>query len=157
MKSNTPLQNLLIMLLVAIFCSIVILTLILGFTGNLSRKKDVGVTSPSSPVVTAVDGLSVYTGLERLRLSSGDQSPVPIVLSAFFYYPTSDTAYYEELCTKNSRLKAVISGYFSSHSADELRKSGESTVKMQLLRLLNAELVLGSIDALYFSEYLFFE
>jgi flagellar basal body-associated protein FliL len=65
--------------------------------------------------------------------------------------------YYEELCTKTRSLKSIIVSYFSGQTKAQLQKKGESTVKAQLRNLLNKELVLGKIDALYFGEYLFFE
>ena len=47
--------------------------------------------------------------------------------------------------------------YFDSHTAEELKTLGEERVKDELTALINAELVLDKITALYFSDYVFLE
>ncbi len=161
MVETTPFQKVLIYILIAIVVSIIALTVILAATGSLAKLGGKSGQNGYASVTGEVSGedgydFSVFDGIGTLRLSSCDDEPVPIVLSVYFYYPTNDSLYYEELCTKTRSLKAVISGYFAGQTVAQLQKRGESTVKAQLRNLLNKELVLGKIDELYFGEYLFF-
>lgn len=161
MVETTPFQKVLIYILIAIVVSIIALTVILAATGSLAKLGGKSGQNGYASVTGEVSGeddydFAVFDGIGTLRLSSCDDEPVPIVLSVYFYYPTNDSLYYEELCTKTRSLKAVISGYFAGQTVAQLQKRGESTVKAQLRNLLNKELVLGKIDELYFGEYLFF-
>ena len=158
MAENTVFQKILLYILIALVVSIVVLSAVLLVSGAL--KKPSGAPAQPAPVNVAQPDdydFSVFDGIGTLRLSTCDEEPVPIVLSIYFYYPSSDSSYYEELCTKTRTLKAAVAGYFSAQTMEQLRKKGESTVKTQLKSLLNKELVLGKIDELYFGEYLFFD
>ena len=169
MSVTTPFQKFLIYILIAIVVSIIALSVILAASGALRKSDNASGRNGSSPVsgsssvvssgATGTDDydFSVFDGIGTLRLSTCDEVPVPIVLSVYFYYPTEDSLYYEELCTKTRSLKAIIASYFAGQTMAQLQKRGESTVKAQLKNLLNKELVLGKIDALYFGEYLFFD
>jgi len=165
MASTTPFQKILIYILIAIVVSIVALSVILAASGALKKPgnafgqrgsaSSVGGNSGASSGADNYD-FAVFDGIGTLRLSTCDEEPVPIVLSVYFYYPTDDSLYYEELSTKTRSLKAIITSYFAGQTKEQLQKRGESTIKAQLKNLLNKELVLGKIDALYFGEYLFF-
>ena len=165
MSATTPFQKILIYILIALFVSIVALSVILAATGSLSRLKEkaeprnvssaFGDSSDTDNYAAKYD-FSVFDGIGTMRLSTCDEEPVPIVLSVYFYYPTEDSLYYEELCTKTRSLKAIIASYFAGQTMAQLQKRGESTVKAQIRNLLNKELVLGKIEELFFGEYLFF-
>jgi flagellar basal body-associated protein fliL len=43
------------------------------------------------------------------------------------------------------------------HTKTQLLGAGEQKLKADLLELINKELVLGNIDTLYFSDYIFLE
>jgi len=165
MSATTPFQKILIYILIALFVSIVALSIILAATGSLSRLKEKAEPRNVSSAFGDSSGtdnngakydFSVFDGIGTMRLSTCDEEPVPIVLSVYFYYPTEDSLYYEELCTKTRSLKAIVASYFAGQTMAQLQKRGESTVKAQIRNLLNKELVLGKIDELFFGEYLFF-
>ncbi|MCR4715458.1 MAG: hypothetical protein K5751_13900 [Treponemataceae bacterium] len=170
MASTTPFQKFLIYILISIVVSIIALSVILAASGALRKPGNVsgrngsalsagensGVASGAASGADNYD-FAVFDGIGTLRLSTCDEEPVPIVLSVYFYYPTDDSLYYEELSTKTRSLKAIVTNYFAGQTKEQLQKRGESTVKAQLKNLLNKELVLGKIDALYFGEYLFFD
>ena len=98
---------------------------------------------------------TVYSDIGRLRAITADVPPVSLVITPFFTFPTADNAFFEELVQKKRRLRSVFLDYFALHSKDELIKMGEAAVKQELIEKLNAELMLGKIDVLYFNEYIF--
>jgi flagellar basal body-associated protein FliL len=157
MAKSTTFQKILIYILIALAVSIVSLTIILAVSGSIDKARTNGMPVPTEDPQLGIDDYAVFDGIGTLRLSTCDEEPVPIVLSVYFYYPTDDSLYYEELSTKTRSLKAIVTNYFAGQTKEQLQKRGESTVKAQLKNLLNKELVLGKIDALYFGEYLFFD
>ncbi|MCR4939474.1 MAG: flagellar basal body-associated FliL family protein [Treponemataceae bacterium] len=158
MAETTVFQKILIYILISLVIAIGLLSALLFLTGSLN-KTDAASVQTAYIEEAAQEGydFAVFDGIGSLRLSTCDEDPVPVVLSIYFYYSADDSLYYEELCTKTRALKAVITSYFSSQTVAQLRKKGESTVKTQLKSMLNKELVLGKIDELYFSEYIFFD
>ena len=54
-------------------------------------------------------------------------------------------------------LKNLMIKYFDSHTINELKALGEERVKQELTALINSELVMDKITAIYFSEYIFLE
>ncbi|MBO7135098.1 MAG: hypothetical protein J6V73_00570, partial [Spirochaetaceae bacterium] len=98
---------------------------------------------------------TVYNDIGRLRAITADVPPVSLVVKPFFTFPAEDNAFFEELVQKKRRLRSVFLDYFALHSKDELIKMGEAAVKQELIEKLNAELMLGKIDVLYFDEYIF--
>ncbi len=121
--------------------------------GSNLRRKD-----PSAEELAKLNeyhsASSVYSQLGRLRAATADTPPVSLIISPYFPYPSEDAAFFEELSLKNRKLKLVILDYFSALTAKDLKKKGELKVKEELLQLLNKELVMGSVSALYFDEYI---
>jgi len=102
------------------------------------------------PVAT---GEAVFDGLGRIRVSTADDPPAIAVIDMAFPYPASDRQFREELQQKRTELRAVASSFFSSRKAGELRPADEPAIKAALRDTLNGMLTLGSIEALYFSEF----
>ncbi|NLK45704.1 MAG: hypothetical protein GX297_03515 [Treponema sp.] len=98
---------------------------------------------------------TVYSDIGRLRAITSDIPPVSLVVTPFFTFPSTDEAFFEELVQKKRRLRSIILDYFTLHSKNELLTMGDTKVKQELIEKLNAELMLGKIDVLYFSEYIF--
>lgn len=100
---------------------------------------------------------NIFTGIGRLRAVSADRPPVTIVVSIAFPYLPEDRAFAEELATKIPEFRNTALEYFSTHSAVELRQSGEAIIKTDLLRRYNNLLHLGSISVLYFNDFMFID
>lgn len=113
---------------------------------NMSREKNAKVAA--------------YTQLGEIRAvcksEDGDQKGTLVLVRPWFSYPDGDTVLFEELSDKSRKLKVIFSDYFASHTETELRVLGETKVKEELCRLINAELVLGKISSVYFDAYIFF-
>ncbi|MDR2537813.1 MAG: flagellar basal body-associated FliL family protein [Treponema sp.] len=100
---------------------------------------------------------NIFTGIGRLRAVSVDKPPITIVVSIAFPYLPEDRAFAEELATKVPEFRNTALEYFSTHSAVELRQSGEAAIKTELLRRYNNLLHLGSISVLYFNDFMFID
>jgi len=98
------------------------------------------------------DDIRVFSGLGRLRIPLSNSSTM--ILSIMFPYNAADIAFTEELAGKINEFRDIASGYFSSLPADRLAIIDEETMKIEILRLYNANLRLGRIEALYFSDML---
>lgn len=104
-----------------------------------------------------------FVGLPRIRATTKpseqdeEDRGTPLVLTLWFPYPKDDTAFYEELSRKSGTMTTLIVSYFAEHTERELRSRGEEKVKKDLLEILNTQLVLGKINSLYFTEYVYFK
>lgn len=114
-----------------------------------------GENPPVQDLVT--DGTAVFTEIGTLRAPTKDIRPVTVVLSVYFPYPAQDLALEEELVSKSRAVRRVILEWFSSRSLEEIRRLSEKEVKASLLENINALLVLGHIETLYFGDYLVLE
>lgn len=111
---------------------------------------------------TAADRFSetheiLFEELGRLRAITADDPPVTVIITPYFPYPEGDTAFQEELLQKTRQLRAIIMDYFAGVTMEELLARGEQAVKAELIHSMNSELVLGSVDRLFFSDYIFLE
>jgi flagellar basal body-associated protein FliL len=75
-----------------------------------------------------------------------------MILSIAFPYNAADIAFTEELAAKIGEFRDMAIGYFSSLPADRLFTVDEEITKIEILKLYNASLRLGRIEALYFSD-----
>jgi hypothetical protein len=107
---------------------------------------------------------AVFTGIGRLRiaaagaLSGADSAPRAVtVLSVVFPYPPGDRAFTEELAGKVPLFRRIVRDYFGALSRDDLISLDEQKAKDELLRRFNAELQLGKIELLLFSELMILE
>lgn len=102
-----------------------------------------------------------YTSLGQVRASTMPDPETAttalVLVEPWFSYTSDDPAFQEELDTKRQKIHSIFLQFFSNHSYQQLRAMGEELVKSQLQESINKELVLGSISAVYFESYLFFE
>jgi len=96
------------------------------------------------------DDTRVFSGLGRQRIPLANSSI--LILSITFPYAAGDIAFTEEIAVKINDLRIIISDYFSSLPAENLAQINEEAAKQEILRRFNANLRLGRITALYFSE-----
>lgn len=105
--------------------------------------------------------LATFTGIKQIRAltkaNPQDENDIgtPVVITPWFTYPKDDTAFHEELARKSGTMSSIIVGYFADRTEAELLDSGERGVKNDLLDLINTQLVLGKINEIYFTDYLF--
>ena len=100
---------------------------------------------------------SVSSDFGRLRTSTADNPQIPVVVLPFISYKTENTFLYEELCQKQRKIRTIILQFFTKKTQKELFSIGEEVIKSEILKLINEELTMGKIEALYFEEYIFLE
>ncbi len=157
---GSVLQKILVLLLLVLLVVIAVVTLWVFLTQPGKAGAGLRKTDPSPETIVTEgkeSGTAVFSELGRLRAVTADVPPATVVVTPFFPYPGNDTAFYEELMQKTRRMRVVIQEYFAGATRSELTERGESEVKKDILLLLNAELMLGSVNDLYFSEYMFLE
>lgn len=81
----------------------------------------------------------------------------PMVLDPWLAYPEGDTVFYEELARKQGVLKGIFQNYFTSHTKNDLLSATETVINKELLEQINAQLSLGKVLDIYFTDYLFLE
>ncbi len=105
--------------------------------------------------------LAAYTGIGTLRASAGSSGenslPVAVVITPWFSYYEHDSAFYEELSRKRLLISGIITTYISEHTKTQLLQIGEEKIKAELLQLINAQLSLGKIENVFFTDYIFLE
>jgi len=150
-----------ILLLFSIFaCALVLFGTAVAFiSGNAHPGGNLRRADPNPQVLQkkVVNDATVFSDIGTMRCSTADNPPVPLVITPYFRYAGSDSAFYEELVQKTRKIRLLISSYMLKHTKTQLLGAGEQKLKADLLELINKELVLGNIDTLYFSDYIFLE
>lgn len=131
------------------------------------QNENAPTTKPSKTIpkpsqnIPSSSSLATFTGIKQIRAltkaNPQDENDIgtPVVITPWFTYPKDDTAFHEELARKSGTMSSIIVGYFADRTEAELLDSGERGVKNDLLDLINTQLVLGKINEIYFTDYLF--
>ena len=80
-----------------------------------------------------------------------------LVVNPWVSYAEGDTVFYEEIARKRGVIKGICTTYFSERSKEYLLSITETKVEQELMDLINAQLSLGKIQDLYFTDYIFLE
>jgi len=132
----------------AVLCVVIVAgTAFALLTGTPSRK----AARLAVPPALAASG--VYDGIGRIRAATVDDPPAVVVVHVAFPYDASDRAFREELAAKRDALRRAAVAFFSAQAAKALQPSREAVVKAALRDELNAMLVLGAIEELFFAEF----
>ena len=160
------LNKILIIIIIALFVVILSVTTVGLATKNAKPGKNLRTADPE-PTVKELeslnkrsgDKLAAYTGIGRIRTvtapSEDKETVTPIVITPWFSYEEGNTELYEELSRKRILITGIISSYFSSRTEKELLSTAEEKIKAELLEQINAQLSLGKINAIYFSDYIY--
>ena len=159
-KKINSINKILSIILLALFAVLLFMTISAFISVKTKSKNNLQNSKPSFEVSESKDDtLKVFAGLGRIRCSlkpEGDTDVrCPVVISPWFNYDKNDIQFYEELSKKAPLFKSLISSYFANGTKTHFQKIGEEQVKKEILSILNEHLVLGKIDELFFSEYIF--
>ena len=152
-KSKEVLPRILSFIALFIFIAIIFLTAAFFATNKASLGAGLRKADPK-PSTQKESKYASYTELGQMRLQTADENTV-LILEPWFPYNPSDKEFYEEINKKSRAIKIAITSYFRTKTKRELLESGENKVKKELLTEINNLLVMGSFNAIYFSEYLF--
>ena len=165
-KNITKLERTLFIILISLVIVLAVGTIIGISRNNGSLTQEYRKSDPTPNQVVNLsagkeNSVDAYTDLGQIRartkLESEDSSPALVVVSPWFSYPSGEKALYEELSQKQRMITALIGGYFSGFTMDELKAHGETNVKEDLLDSINSQLVMGKIRAVYFNDYVFID
>ena len=96
----------------------------------------------------------IFTGIGRLRLNTAEPQSAMVILTITFPYSPGDRAFAEELAARIRDFRTITSNYFLSINTADLLIKNEEEVKFELLEEFNSILRLGSIQILYFNDFL---
>jgi flagellar basal body-associated protein FliL len=123
---------------------------IMGGKGSAGSGPEGGAGSPGGAI-------AVFTGIGRLRIPVRGSPRITVVLSVVFPYPAEDRSFTEELAGKVPLFRRIVQDYFGSLAPEDLVPLNEDKTKAELLRRFNGELRLGSIDVLFFNDFMILE
>ena len=159
-KKINSINKILSIILSALFAVLLFMTITAFISVKIKSKKNLQNSKSSFEVSESKDDtLKVFAGLGRIRCSLKPEGETnircPVVISPWFNYDKNDIQFYEELSKKAPLFKSLISSYFANGTKTHFQEIGEEQVKKEILSILNEHLVLGKIDELFFSEYIF--
>ena len=140
-----------------------VLVILAGTAAVLASGKVQQKNSRTSLIAPEFPDKNTTSNIEfgRLRTITKSEQPdakgSPLIITPWISYSSTDRAFFEELAQKNLKIKATVTSYFSAKSKTELLSTEEKTIKSELLDEINAQLVLGKITGIFFSEYIFLD
>ena len=99
----------------------------------------------------------VFSGIGTVRaeiLAGVEGGSKTLVVAPVFYYDEKDRAFSEELNSYTHAFREATSSYINSIDEDSPELFDEMLLKNALLERYNANLKLGRINELYFTEYI---
>ncbi|MCR5764034.1 MAG: hypothetical protein K6G00_11705 [Treponema sp.] len=129
--------------------------------GHQYRKADPTPKQVINSSLKTSSKVSAFNELGQIRTITkspdNEHTGVLVIVNPWFSYNANDTILLEELSQKSQQEKAIIINYFGQNTKADLLAKGEDTVKEEIKNLLNEQMILGKIQQVYFSEYIFFE
>ena len=153
-------------ILLAIIAGLLLIILIGTIVGLAGKKKQ-------TPQVLIAQGKAVslmapadttdvaYYELGTIRVSTAKADSAEggsiMVISPWLAYPAGDTVLFEELSRKSGSIRGIFQAYFSARTKNQLLTETEEKIVRVILDEINADLVLGKISDIYFTDYIFLE
>ena len=163
MKDNHDLLNKILLGIIAGLLLVILIGTIVGLVGKkkntpealISQGKAVSLIAPSD-----TDEVT-YFELGTIRISTAQADSAEggtiMILSPWLAYPAGDTVLYEELSRKSGSIKGIFQAYFSARTKNQLLTETEERIVQIIMEEINADLALGKVSDIYFTDYLFLE
>ena len=163
MKDNHDLLNKILLGIIAGLLLVILIGTIVGLVGKkkntpealISQGKAVSLMAPSD-----TDEVT-YFELGTIRISTAQADSAEggtiMILSPWLAYPAGDTVLYEELSRKSGSIKGIFQAYFSARTKNQLLTETEERIVQIIIEEINADLALGKVSDIYFTDYLFLE
>lgn len=164
--NKTDSRNLLNKILLAIIIFLVVVIVMGSIFGLLNRKNhtpEILISQGKAESLMAPSDTTevTYYELGTLRISTAsensDESGSLMILSPWLAYPAGDTVLFEELSRKSGSIRGIFQAYFSARTKNQLLTETEDHIETVIKDEINAELALGKISDIYFTDYLFLE
>ena len=163
MKDNHDLLNKILLGIIAGLFLVILIGTIVGLVGKkkntpealISQGKAVSLMAPSD-----TDEVT-YFELGTIRISTAQADSAEggtiMILSPWLAYPAGDTVLYEELSRKSGSINGIFQAYFSARTKNQLLTETEERIVQIIMEEINADLALGKVSDIYFTDYLFLE
>lgn len=127
----------------------------------ISQGKAVSLMAPKNDNQFSyfnLGSLRVLTKPENDSLQETEQNMGTVLLvTPWLSYPSDDTIFFEEISRKKTVIAGIIQDYFSDYSKLELLTQTEVKIEENLLLEINNHLSLGTINQIYFTDFIFLE
>ena len=126
----------------------------------ISQGKAISLMAPKNNNQNSyfnLGSLRVLTKPENDSLQETQNMETDLPVTTSTYKPSEDTIYFEENSRKKTVIAVIIQDYFSNHSKQELLSQTEVTIEENLLLEINNHLSLGTINQIYFTDFIFLE
>ena len=126
----------------------------------ISQGKAISLMAPKNNNQNSyfnLGSLRVLTKPENDSLQETQNMGTVLLVTPWISYPSDDTIFFEEISRKKTVIAGIIQDYFSNHSKQELLSQTEVTIEENLLLEINNHLSLGTINQIYFTDYIFLE
>jgi len=123
----------------------------------LQQGKAVNLSKPANTDIVSyyeIGNIRIVTPSEE---PENEQEGCVLVVNPWLSYAEGDTVFYEEIARKRGVIKGICTTYFSKRSKEHLLSITEKKVEQELIELINAQLSLGKVQDVYFTDYIFFE
>ena len=157
------LLNRILLCVIAGILVLILIGTIIGLSGKKKQTPEVLISQGKALSLMApanTDEVS-YFELGTLRISTAqadsDEGGSLMVLSPWLAYPAGDTVFFEELSRKSGAMKGIFQAYFSARTKNQLLTETEEKIEQVIKEEINADLALGQISDIYFTDYLFLE
>ena len=166
-KLNTVLYSIIIALVI-----VLIIGTITGFVKKnespsdevlLQQGKAINLSAPANTDFVAyyeIGSIRIVTtknSNNEVNSQNDLENTCVLVVNPWVSYAEGDTVFYEEIARKRGVIKGICTTYFSERSKEYLLSITETKVEQELMDLINAQLSLGKIQDLYFTDYIFLE
>ena len=152
-KENSGLVRILLLVLAVLVLLIVLLTVYAFVSGAVSvENPETGAGLSLQTDESLKD--KVYTGIGTLRVLTAGNKPSLVIINPVFYYDSGDLEFFEELQRKRARLEQIVRDWVSSNTASYFLETSDEKLRSDLAGLLSEILILGSVENLYFNEFL---
>lgn len=163
MSDNRELLNKVLIAIIAFLLLVLIGGTIFGLANKKRNRPENLLASGKAESLMApanTDEIE-YFELGTIRISTAGENPEEngtlLIVSPWLAYPAGDTVFYEELSRKSGALKGIFQAYFSARTKNQLLSETEEKIEELLREEINADLALGKISSIYFTDYLFLE
>ena len=162
-KSENVTLNRILLAVIAGLLLVILIGTIAGLVGKknqtpenlIAQGKAVSLMAPAN-----TDELA-YFELGTIRISTAQADSAEggtiMILSPWLAYPAGDTVLYEELSRKSGSIKGIFQAYFSARTKNQLLTETEERIVQIIMEEINADLALGKVSDIYFTDYLFLE
>ena len=167
---NTNKINQILVWIIGGLALVILVGTVVGLTQKKAQEPEVFISKGKAENLAppADTNVVAYYDLGKIRVvtvaptkakSSDNENALgtPMVLNPWLAYPEGDTVFFEELARKQGVLKGIFQNYFTSHTKNDLLSATETVINKELLEQINAQLSLGKVLDIYFTDYLFLE